>query len=102
MTPPFAIADYDFDTSRVQRHPDAQFREVGDEVFLVHPDGEQIYNLNVMAGALWRLLENPITGREMAEVVSAAFPVMAPAMVESDVRTVLNDLLVRGFARISG
>lgn len=105
MTPPFAPtasgAGFDFDTSPIARHPDAQFREVGDEVFLVHPDGEQIYNLNPMAAALWRLLEHPITGREMAEVVTAAFPIMAPAKVESDIRTVLGELLAGGFARIS-
>lgn len=91
---------FDFDTSRVQRHPDAQFREVGDETFLVHPDGEQIHNLNPTAAALWRLLENPITGREMAEVVMAAFPIVAPAKVESDIKTILNTLLMGGFARV--
>lgn len=91
---------YDFDTSRIRRHPDVQFREVGDEVFLIHPDGEQIYNLNPMAAALWRLLQNPITGREMAEVVTTAFPILSPAKVEGDVRTVLGELLGNGFARL--
>ena len=101
MTTPFALFNFDFDASRVERHPDVQFREVGDEVFLVHPDGEQIYNLNPMAAALWRLMENPITGREMAEVVTAAFPIMAPAKVEGDIKALLNDLLTGGFAKIS-
>jgi len=91
---------FDFDTSRVRRHPDAQFREVGDEIFLVHPDGEQIHNLNPMAAALWRLLANPITGREMADVVIAAFPIMAPAKVEGDIKAILTDLLQGGFARL--
>jgi hypothetical protein len=93
-------ATFDFDSSRVRRHPKAQFREVGDEIFLVHPDGEQIYNLNPMAAALWRLLKSPITGRDMAQVVMAAFPIMAPAKVEGDVKNVLTELLGRGFARI--
>lgn len=90
---------FDFENHRISRHPDAQFREVGDEVFLVHPDGEQIHNLNPMAAALWRLLENPITGREMADVVTAAFPIMAPAKVEGDIKAVVNGLLQGGFAR---
>ena len=90
---------FDFATSRVERHPDTQFREVGDEIFLVHPDGEQIHNLNPMAAALWRLLENPITGREMADVVLAAFPIMAPAKVEADIKAILSALLQGGFAR---
>jgi len=96
MIPPL----FDFDTSRIQRHPDTQFREVGDEIFLVHPDGEQIHNLNPMAAALWRLLENPITGREMADVVLAAFPIMAPAKVEGDIKDILSALLQGGFARL--
>ncbi|MCR4378741.1 MAG: PqqD family protein [Rhodospirillales bacterium] len=91
---------FDFETSRVGRHPGAQFREVGDEIFLVHPDGEQIYNLNPMAAALWRLLKNPMTGRAMAEVVITAFPMLAMAKVEGDVKAVLTELLAKGFARL--
>ena len=95
---------FDFESSRVGRHPGAQFREVGDEIFLVHPDGEQIYNLNPMAAALWRLLDNSatgsMTGREMADVVIAAFPIMAMARVEGDIKAVLTELLAKGFARL--
>lgn len=94
---------FDFETSRVGRHPGVQFREVGDEIFLVHPDGEQIYNLNPMAAALWRLLDNsitgPMTGRDMADVVISAFPMMAMAKVEGDIKAVLTELLAKGFAR---
>ena len=90
---------FDFDTTRVQRHPKAQFREVGDEIFVVHPDGEQIYNLNPTAAALWRLLEHPITGRTMADIMLAAFPIMAPAKVEGDVKAILKSLLQGGFVR---
>jgi len=93
-------APFDFETSRVARHPGVQFREVGDEIFLVHPDGERIFNLNPMAAALWRLLENPITGRGMAEVVMTAFPIMAPAKIEGDIQAILGALLAQGFARV--
>lgn len=99
---------FDFESSRVGRHPGVQFREVGDEIFLVHPDGEQIYNLNPMAAALWRLLDNsmpgsitgPMTGRDMADVVITAFPMMAMAKVEGDIKAVLTELLTKGFARL--
>ena len=100
MIPPGILptVDFDFDATPIARHPQAQFREVGDEVFLVHPDGEQIYNLNPMAAALWRLMEHPITGREMADVVQAAFPIMAPGKVDADIRAILSGLLNGGFA----
>lgn len=91
---------FDFDASRVTRHPDAQFREVGDEIFLVHPDGQQIHNLNPMAAALWRLLEKPITGREMADVVMTAFPIVAPMKIENDIKAILTTLLQGGFVRV--
>lgn len=90
----------DFETTRIAHHEGAQFRAVGEEIFLVHPDGEQIHNLNPMAAALWRLLEHPATGREMAEIVQAAFPIMAPAKVEEDVRRVVTELLAGGFVEV--
>jgi len=90
----------DFESSQIYRHPKTQFREVGDEIFLVHPDGEQIHNLNPMAAALWRLLEEPITGREMAAVVQAAFPIMAMAKIEDDIKRVLSEFLELGFAQV--
>jgi len=89
-----------FETSIVSRHPKTQFREVGAEIFLVHPDGVQIHNLNPMAAALWRLLEDPITGREMADVLQAAFPIMAMGKVEADVKLVLAQFLELGFAQV--
>ena len=91
---------FDYRKSQVFRHPKAAFREVGDDIFLVHPDGEQIYNLNPMAAALWRLLEHPMSGADMAEVVQAAFPVMAPDKIENDIKAALNDFIQRGFAQV--
>jgi len=91
---------FDFKTTRMTHHAGVQFRTVGDEIFLVHPDGEQIHNLNPMAAALWRLLAQPITGRDMADVVQAAFPIMAPAKVEEDVKRVVTELLAGGFAEV--
>jgi len=90
----------DFETSQIERHPDVQFREMGDETYLVHPDGEQLYNLNPMAGALWRLIEQPMTQAEMAEIVHAAFPVMAQTKVAEDVKAMMGELLSLGFARV--
>lgn len=91
----------DIATTVIRRHPKAEFREVGDEMFLVHPDGEQIHNLNPMAAALWRLLEEPTTGSDMADVVQAAFPIMARTKVEQDINLVLTELFNLGFVKAS-
>lgn len=94
------LKPFDFETHVVARHPEAQFREVGEEIFLVHPDGEQMQNLNPTAAALWRLLEHPMTGRDMAEVFQAAFPIMAPAKIQVDIEAVINELLAGGYVQI--
>ena len=91
----------DFESTKIRRHPKVLFREVGDEMFLVHPDGEQIHNLNPMAASLWRLMEDPITSQDMADVVQAAFPIMARTKVESDINQVVSQLLNLGFVETS-
>lgn len=88
----------DFQSTVIMRHPDTQFREVGDEIYLVHPDGEQIYNLNPMAAALWRLTGEAMTMADMAEIVQAAFPILSRNKVEADVTAVIAELLNQGFA----
>jgi len=88
----------DFQATVISRHPDTQFREVGDEIYLVHPDGVQIYNLNPMAAALWRLTAEPMTMADMAEIVQAAFPILSQNKVNADVRAVMGELLNLGFA----
>lgn len=89
-------------------HPQTAFREVDEDVFLVHPDGKTIYNLNPTAAAIWRLmglagdetLDEAVSGNEMAEILSAAFAVIPPARIKSDVENVLAELLSEGFAVI--
>lgn len=85
----------------ILRHPQTVFREVGEDVFLVHPDGTTIYNLNPTAAAIWRLMGQPVdealTGEEMAEVLSAAFPVISLKRLQADVKNVLDELLNEGF-----
>ena len=88
----------DTETTVIARHPDTQFREVGDEIYLVHPDGEQIYNLNPMAAALWRLIGEPMTIADMAQIVHAAFPILSQNKVNADVSAVMGELLNLGFA----
>jgi len=86
----------------VLRHPQVGFREVDQDVFLVHPDGKTIYNLNPTAAAIWRLMGQPVdkamNGTEMAKVLSAAFPVISLERIQADVKNVLNELLTEGFA----
>ncbi len=82
----------------ILRHPQTDFREVDEDIFLVHPDGVAIYNLNPTAAAIWRLVGEGMTGDEMAEIMSAAFAAIPPMRIKSDVENVLAELLNEGFA----
>ena len=86
----------------LQRAPKTEFREVGDDIFLVHPDGEQMFNLNPTGAALWRMLENPSTPTEIIAVVQTAYPILAPEKVKSDVNSLLEAFLSHGLIITTG
>ena len=82
----------------ILRHPKTDFRQVDEDVFLVHPGGVGIYNLNPTAAAIWRLMGEEMTGDEMAEIMFVAFQAIPPERIKSDVENVLVELLNEGFA----
>lgn len=88
---------FSMEETTVSRHPDTAFREVDDEIFLIYPDGEQLYNLNPTAAALWRLMAEPMSGADMAAIVQAAFPETPGERIAADVRSALTELLDLGF-----
>ena len=51
-----------------------QLREAGDDMFLIDDATGGIHHLNTTGAALWRLLAEPITLREIVEVFREAFP----------------------------
>lgn len=100
----FELTDAPFDPAQklVGHHPDVAFREVGGDIFLVHPDGETIYNLNPTAAAIWRLMDEGLSIDEMVDVITTAFPVMSADHVRKDVIAVLGELVDQGFAILPG
>lgn len=80
--------------------PDAVFRRangigmrrVRDEVFLWRPTSGEIYHLNAVAGAIWRLLEEPCTGHEIAGLLAEVFSLSDTNAVRADVCQLLGDL----------
>ena len=76
-------------------------REVDQDIFLVDPDSQAIYQLNAVGAALWRLLEEPIRVDDVIDVLRAAFPDVARRQIESDVNGIVSDLVERGLAHVS-
>ncbi|MFQ5783797.1 MAG: PqqD family protein [Alphaproteobacteria bacterium] len=81
---------------RIRRRPDIVERRVEDELFLVNPEGEAIFHLNVLGAALWRLLAEPTLPEEVAALVHQAFPEVPAPSIERDVGAVLADFAARG------
>jgi hypothetical protein len=66
------------------------------ELFLVVPDGGEIYHLNALGAALWRLLAEPASEAEASDTLAIAFPDLARAAIDADVGRFFADLRQRG------
>lgn len=82
--------------------PDAVFRRangigmrrVRDEVFLWQAMSGEMYHLNPVAGAIWRLLEEPSSAHEIANLLTEVFERPDIDAVIADVRQLLSRLAV--------
>lgn len=70
---------------------------VESETFLVDADGNQIYHLDAMASAVWRLLEAPQRIDDVYETFCQAFPDVERARIRIDIESCLGELLRLGF-----
>ncbi len=68
-------------------------RIVGDETFLFDADDVSVLNLNRLAGAIWVLLDAPISIADTARLLAEAFPDTPPDVVLTDALVLFADLL---------
>lgn len=66
------------------------------DIFLVVPADGEIYHLNALGAALWRLLETPMRAEEAAATLALAFPDAPSPAVEADAQRFFADLRQRG------
>ena len=71
-------------------------RAVGDQIFLVNPENEEIYHLNVTGTALWRLLAEPISLEDAIAVLQDAFPDEDRTDIETDVAALFTEFAGHG------
>jgi hypothetical protein len=82
--------------SRYTRRPGITERQVDDAIFLVNPENDALYHLNPVGAALWRLLENQISGEEAAELICLAFPDADATTVKMDIVKLLAEFSDHG------
>lgn len=89
------------DIPRFRRNPAIAFTVVDDETFLIEPESQEVFYLDAVSSALWRLLEDPRTAEEMAALFAAAFPDHPAEKISRDIAAATADLLARGLAVIT-
>ena len=83
-------------TPRYRRNPAVREAPVDGEVFLVVPDGEDVFYLDALSSGLWRALADPLGGAELAALYGAAFPDVDRAAIDADVAAALAVLAAKG------
>lgn len=74
------------------RNPEILQRELDGEVFLIDDTLGKIHALDVMAGAIWRLIEQPMTVYDIVATFSAAFPDMRTKDLRRQVSRFVEDM----------
>jgi hypothetical protein len=77
---------------RYRQAPAVHSRTVGNELFLVHPNTGAIHTLDALGAAVWRLLGEPKSAKEIRRLLAAAFPKVAATRIAADVSRLLLDL----------
>ncbi|MCK4868786.1 MAG: PqqD family protein, partial [Alphaproteobacteria bacterium] len=66
------------------------------DLFLVNPGGQTIYHLYGLGAGMWRLLDGSHGLDDVVTVLKEAYPDVGFEAIESDVRTLVDDLADRG------
>lgn len=76
-------------------------RRLGPEICLWRPGQGGTFALNAVATAVWTLLDEPITGHEIAAILSNVFPDVDHELIASDVASLLAGLMAEGLVQQS-
>lgn len=83
---------------RYRRRGDVAVRRVGEELFLTQAEQRRILRLNQVGGAVWTLLADPATPRQLARDLGVVFPDTPPATIEADVLRLVGAMLAHDLA----
>lgn len=79
---------------RLRQAPAVLSRVVGDEVIVAARDRDDFESMSETAGAVWRLLDEPRSPQEVAEILGRTYDA-APEAISRDVERLLDDLMRR-------
>ncbi|PCJ61013.1 MAG: hypothetical protein COA65_01970 [Rhodospirillaceae bacterium] len=78
------------------RNPAVSTTAVESDLFLVEPEGQDVYYLDAVTSGIWRLLEMPHDREAIFSIYSQAFPDVGHRKIADDITTALDDMIQRG------
>lgn len=87
-----APANADIPQGCIRQAPGIKVVEVDGNSFLADRNGAAIHQLNTIGTAIWGLLHEPTTPREITNLLLQAFPDLDPAGIRHDVNSLLDQL----------
>ncbi len=85
-----------------QQKPGVHVRQIDDQAFLADPDTDVLFHLNPVGTAVWRLLEQPTTAKDIVNLLVEAFPDAGREQITSDVSSLLDQLSHNGLTSVTG
>lgn len=83
----------------LQRNVEAHWRELFDRTLVLAPDSDEVFHLTGSAAEIWALLEQETTTDRLVGELTHRYPVVAPDVLEGEVRRFIDDLRVHGLLR---
>lgn len=77
------------------RNPAVSATEIDAETFLVEPDEGEVFYLDEVSSALWRLLSDAQSEDDVVKTFATAFPDTGEEKISNDIRAALNDMVDR-------
>jgi hypothetical protein len=84
------------ETPRFRRADGVGETVIDGETFLVEPATQEVFYLDRVTSALWRMLDKPCSATELTTLFQIAFPDQDEAGIARDIAAVTADLLARG------
>ena len=79
-------------TNRYTISPEVSFREVGEEVFLLHRNNRSVYNLNETAALIWRGIKEGKNGETIIQELATGYDVDI-SEASRDVSVIIEQLI---------
>jgi len=80
------------ENSTYVRNPKITQRRIDDSVFLIDPDTDRVFYLDVLSSGIWHLMEKPISMNDAVHIVQQAFPDTSSGKISRDVSKLMNKM----------